>query len=966
MNILSLGTPALDLGSVAGGDAGADGKAPFELRAGFFSRGELAVVSYEGREALSTPYEYEVQFSSSAPEALLQMGIFGFPACLSIDVPGHAPRVIQGIAAGFGCVGAADVERASNARRYSMKIVPRLWLLQQSRRYRVFQDRSAIDVAVAVLDEAGIPYKLRLVADDYPPIPFVYQRGETDLEFLHRVLATAGIFYFFQHASGLLEELLPGAGELAGLAGGVGAMADAAGGLSIGASAGSFAGSVAGGLAGGAIAAVGAVAGVAGTVVKEIGAVTTLVLCDDGGRTEALRDGAEMTDAAMDLGGAALGALGLAGAVAGVAAAANSLTLGLTGTLTDGPGDAIPYDPNAEAATALERIFSFRVHKEVRPRALLARDWDVAVNRPVSSAETSKLANLDVNLGLGMTLGPQGFGLSAGLNADLNVDAIPIAAREVTVTEYQRDASLLSARTDILAGRALAQLRSDWVLGHGESDSRRLAAGYRFQIAGHPIDPVNAEYVVTSVVTRGFAPDQTPGDETPLFRNTFVCVPASTNPRPPKPAPQVYGPETATVVGPTWGDVFTDAVGRIQVQFHWASGDEGTCWVQWVERWGGDGYGTLSIPRVGSEVVVDFMQHAGGRPIATGQVYSADNAPPFEPGLKVGVRTTTGEISIDDAPGREEVLVRSAANLRIEGATTTQTFTTLATTVEDERSEETLGNAKHAFGKDVATTVAGSATTEVTRDRVSTVNGSASETIGGDLTTTVLGRCDTRIHAELRATYEGDATARHQGHYVLVVGAEEPKSACVHVEGPVTGYAKGPLELTSLEGFTLTCGKSRITIAKDSITLSSPNVIVASGTMDLKASDSATLAAKSMKVTGSDSVAISGKKATVSGQSAQVALDSAAKITGASVKLGSGSGSGEASQTQDAPAKKVSTIRLVDADGKPFGNERVVLRKGGEGGEERVVVLDADGQATVEGDGPFDVFFVDEASARPQ
>ena len=94
-------------------------------------------------------------------------------------------------------------------------------------------------------------------------------------------------------------------------------------------------------------------------------------------------------------------------------------------------------------------------------------------------------------------------------------------------------------------------------------------------------------------------------------------------------------------------------------------------------------------------------------------------------------------------------------------------------------------------------------------------------------------------------------------------------------------------------------------------------------------------------------------------------LDSNATIQGSAVKLGSG-GSGASSSQQQSKTKQLSTITLTDADGKPLRNERVLLRKGGDGGEERVVVLDANGQCTVEGDEPFDVLFPDEISVESQ
>ena len=134
------------------------------------------------------------------------------------------------------------------------------------------------------------------------------------------------------------------------------------------------------------------------------------------------------------------------------------------------------------------------------------------------------------------------------------------------------------------------------------------------------------------------------------------------------------------MVGPTRGDIHCDNLGRILVRFRWAvasgSGedDDGVCWVHWLERWGGDGYGTQTLPRVGSEVLVNFLE--GGEPIADGQIRSNNNRPAFSlprDATKVGIKTRTvpnggeSEISIDDNPNSEQVLIRASRRFQHSG-----------------------------------------------------------------------------------------------------------------------------------------------------------------------------------------------------------------------------------------------------------------------------------------------------------
>ena len=276
------------------------------------------MVSFEGHEKLSTPYVYDVVFASAVAVEALQVGLFGFPACLSIQSASHEPRVIQGLAVGFEAIGAAESELKTKTRRYMTRIVPRLWLLNHNRKYRVFQDKTAIQIACAVLEEAGITPTIRLQRDEYPPIPFTYQRGETDLEFLHHVLAIAGVFYYFEHASGLLDELVPGGGELGALAGGLGGMAAGAaslgGGFSVGAGSASLGGGLSGGLGGGLANAMGAATSAVGAMASAVGAATTLVLCDRSRHTHALQDASLAASAG---GTAAAGIRGLGATLGG-------------------------------------------------------------------------------------------------------------------------------------------------------------------------------------------------------------------------------------------------------------------------------------------------------------------------------------------------------------------------------------------------------------------------------------------------------------------------------------------------------------------------------------------------------------------------------------------------------------------------------------------------------------------------
>ncbi len=292
---------------------------------------------------------------------------------------------------------------------------------------------------------------------------------------------------------------------------------------------------------------------------------------------------------------------------------------------------------------------------------------------------------------------------------------------------------------------------------------------------------MNREYVVTETRSEAYSPDHLPEAGGRTFRCVFRCVPSTVDPLPKKPEPPAsYPAEPAIVIGPTRGDPSCTRLGRLRVRLRWtdsalysADANAGTCWVDWHESWGGDGYGTQGIPRVGSEVMVHFAE--GGQPYAMAQMRSRDNAPTFRlprEATKVGIKTRTvpngaeSEISIDDDPSSEQILVRAAGDFVTEVTknTATQLHGAYDLTVDGERRERNEENATFVFAKDVTTGAFGTLREEVGKERVEIVLGSATENIVGDLSQTVDGRVETLTRGTRTEAVGGDSLERHHGH----------------------------------------------------------------------------------------------------------------------------------------------------------------------------------------------------------
>ncbi len=184
----------------------------------------------------------------------------------------------------------------------------------------------------------------------------------------------------------------------------------------------------------------------------------------------------------------------------------------------------------------------------------------------------------------------------------------------------------------------------------GASTCRTFTPGYKFTLVAHPDDEVVSEqgksYLLTAVQHSASQPsDDTGGGNHASYSNRFTCIHDSVQFRPPRrtPRPVISGVQTAVVVGPSGNELYTDAQGRVKVQFHWdrvGKKDQNTsCWIRVAQMWAGKGWGSVSTPRIGHEVIVEFLEGDPDQPIITGSVHNADNKPPHT-GVVSGLKST--------------------------------------------------------------------------------------------------------------------------------------------------------------------------------------------------------------------------------------------------------------------------------------------------------------------------------------
>jgi len=230
-----------------------------------------------------------------------------------------------------------------------------------------------------------------------------------------------------------------------------------------------------------------------------------------------------------------------------------------------------------------------------------------------------------------------------------------------------------------LADVRMQDLNSRRQIMHGSSNSRRLYTGCKFTLSDFYDKSENQEYtVIEATYTLSMAegsPSTDTGEMRDTFRCTFQAIKGSTHFQLDRqtPRPMIRGPQTAKVVGASGDEITTDQYGRVKVKFYWdrssTQDENSSCWIRVAQMWAAASWGAIFIPRVGQEVVVEFLEGNPDRPIITGCVYNANNTVPYAlPDNKtrstIKTNSSTGgggynEIRFEDKAGSEEVFFQA-------------------------------------------------------------------------------------------------------------------------------------------------------------------------------------------------------------------------------------------------------------------------------------------------------------------
>ncbi len=238
-------------------------------------------------------------------------------------------------------------------------------------------------------------------------------------------------------------------------------------------------------------------------------------------------------------------------------------------------------------------------------------------------------------------------------------------------------------RGERLVGVRMEEEDTPRILASGSSTCRAFLPGYKFELEEHYRNDLNKGYVLTSISHSADQGDNYEGAAEAVtgdfhYTNYFQCIPHPTPFRPPRTtyAPVVQGSQTAIVVGPKGEEIYVDKYGRVKVQFHWDRegkyDENSSCFVRISRDWAGKRWGAMFTPRIGQEVIVDFLEGDADQPIITGSVYNGDMMPPYtlpDEKTKSTIKSNSSkggggfnEIRFEDLKDKEQIFIHGERN----------------------------------------------------------------------------------------------------------------------------------------------------------------------------------------------------------------------------------------------------------------------------------------------------------------
>lgn len=423
----------------------------------------------------------------------------------------------------------------------------------------------------------------------------------------------------------------------------------------------------------------------------------------------------------------------------------------------------------------------------------------------------------------------------------------------------------------------LEEVKSLEESAQGTSNCARFIPGCTFKIIDHSFAELNKEYCLITVEHEGSQPNVygehsgIGGDYT--YSNHFIAIPASTvyRTRNTLPKPFVRGLQSAVVTGPPGQEIHTDEYGRVKVQFHWDregnKNEQSSCWLRTSQPWSGNGWGFVSLPRIGDEVLVDFINGDPDWPIIVGTVNNAASpalyklpANKTQSGIKT--RSTPGggpnnfnELRFEDQRGVEEVYLQGEKdwNILIKNDKGQSVGHDEALKVGNNRLKIVAVDQMEQVGRNQTEIIGANQSISIGSNKSETVAINSSESVGVAKELSIGGLYQVSVGAAMNETVIGAKTEEVGITKAVLVGAHMMET----VLGNRSLTVGGNLSATVKQS-TLLKAKSIILEADDEIILKSGNA-----TISLKSNGEIVVSGATFTVQASGEIVIKGAKTSV-------------------------------------------------------------------------------------------------------
>jgi type VI secretion system secreted protein VgrG len=455
---------------------------------------------------------------------------------------------------------------------------------------------------------------------------------------------------------------------------------------------------------------------------------------------------------------------------------------------TAAPGyEKLPFiAPERLVRPELEHISSWEFSREIQPGVYVHDDYDL--ERPSVELKTRRAL-------------PRSY-----------------APSEYEIYDYPGH-YLQKADGEQYAAVRIEELGSQFETAQAVTNAKGVSVGSLFTLEDCPREDQNREHLVLSAShDLEFSEyEAMPEGAGTSYRCSFVAMSSEQQFRPRRatPKPFVQGPQTAMVVGPAGDEIYTDKFGRVKVQFHWdrygEEDENSSCWIRVSHPLAGKGWGSVSIPRIGQEVIVDFLEGDPDQPIITGRVYNAESLPPFgfpAGAVLSGVKSQThkgagyNELSMDDTAGKEKVTINGQYDMN--------------TTVGN--------NQTNAVGVDQSNKVGSNQKEEIGANRALSITANDTVSIGGNRETSITGTHTVSVGGAEDVSVKGARKASVGGKEDVTIGG----ASTLQVGGSRSETVKTSHSITNLT-MTITTATQFVAAAGSQFTATSPKVNVLAG-----------------------------------------------------------------------------------------------------------------------------------------